>query len=85
MQKKSHVVKWEALMAFQNLYTLSVLKKSPTRLWAGDLYRTSNEARGQLNLWMTRPLRSFGSNQVAFGGMILPLSAMSMICCMLTG
>ena len=29
-------------------------------------------------LWLTRPSRSFGSNQVDFGGMMLPASAMSM-------
>ena len=31
------------------------------------------------NLWITKPLRSFGSNHVVFGGMMLPVSAMSMI------
>ena len=33
----------------------------------------------------TSPLRSLGSNHVALGGIILPLSAMSIICCMETG
>lgn len=37
------------------------------------------------NLWTISPLRSFGSNHVALGGMMFPLSAMSMICCMETG
>ncbi len=39
----------------------------------------------QVSLWMTRPERSLGSNHVALGGMILPLSAMSMICFIVTG
>ena len=29
-------------------------------------------------LWITKPERSFGSNQVVFGGMILPVSAISL-------
>ena len=37
------------------------------------------------SLWMMSPERNFGSNHVAFGGIIFPLSAMSMICCMETG
>ena len=37
------------------------------------------------NLWITKPERSFGSNHVAFGGIMLPLSAMSMICFIETG
>ena len=37
------------------------------------------------SLWIISPLRSLGSNHVALGGMILPLSAMSMICCIDTG
>ena len=36
-------------------------------------------------LWMTTPERSLGSNQVVLGGMMLPVSAMSMSCCMETG
>jgi len=35
--------------------------------------------------WMARPLRSFGSNQVVFGGMMLPVSAMRMSWSMDTG
>ena len=31
------------------------------------------------------PLRSLGSNHVAFGGMMLPESAMFIICCIETG
>ena len=37
------------------------------------------------NLCTTSPERSFGSNHVAFGGIILPLSAMSIICFIDTG
>ena len=37
------------------------------------------------SLCITSPERSFGSNHVAFGGMIFPLSAMSIICCIETG
>ena len=37
------------------------------------------------SLWITKPLRNLGSNHVALGGMMLPLSAMSMICCIDTG
>ncbi len=37
------------------------------------------------NLCITSPERSFGSNHVALGGMILPESAMSIICCIDTG
>ena len=40
---------------------------------------------GHDNLWITSPERSFGSNHVAFGGIIFPLSAMSIICCIDTG
>ena len=33
------------------------------------------------NLWITRPESSLGSNHVALGGIIFPLLAMSIICC----
>ena len=36
-------------------------------------------------VWITRPERSLGSNQVVFGGMMLPLSAISIICFIETG
>ena len=36
-------------------------------------------------LWITTPERSLGSNQVVFGGMMLPVSAMLMSCCIETG
>lgn len=39
----------------------------------------------QLNLWIINPERSFGSNQVVFGGMMLPVSAMSISCFIDTG
>jgi len=39
----------------------------------------------QSKVWITRFERSFGSNQVVLGDMMLPVSAMSMICFMLTG
>lgn len=35
--------------------------------------------------WITTPERSFGSNHVVFGGMMLPVSAMSISCCIETG
>lgn len=35
--------------------------------------------------WITTPERSFGSNHVVLGGMILPVSAMLMSCCIETG
>ena len=35
--------------------------------------------------WITTPERSFGSNHVVFGGMMLPVSAMLMSCCIETG
>ena len=37
------------------------------------------------SLWMTSPERSLGSNQVVLGGMMLPVSAMSMSCFIDTG
>ena len=37
------------------------------------------------NEWITTPERSFGSNQVVFGGMMLPVSAILMSCCIETG
>ena len=37
------------------------------------------------NLWMTSPERSLGSNHVVLGGMMLPVSAMSMSCFIDTG
>lgn len=37
------------------------------------------------SLWMTSPERSFGSNQVVLGGMMLPVSAMSISCFIVTG
>ena len=37
------------------------------------------------SLWITSPERSLGSNQVVLGGMILPVSAMSMSCFIDTG
>ena len=36
-------------------------------------------------MWMTSPERSLGSNQVVFGGMIFPESAMLISCCIDTG
>ena len=35
--------------------------------------------------WITTPERSLGSNHVVFGGMMLPVSAMLMSCCIETG
>lgn len=35
--------------------------------------------------WMTMPVRSLGSNQVALGGMMLPVSAMRITCSIVTG
>ncbi len=37
------------------------------------------------NEWITTPERSFGSNHVVLGGMMLPVSAMSINCCIETG
>ena len=39
----------------------------------------------QSSLWITRPERSLGSNHVVLGGMMLPVSAMSMSCFIDTG
>ncbi len=50
-----------------------------------SLYRPVDNANGQSSLCMTRPERSFGSNQVVFGGMILPESAISISCFIDTG
>lgn len=47
--------------------------------------RYQDGATPQLSLCITNPLRSLGSNQVAFGGMMFPLSAMFIICSILTG
>lgn len=37
------------------------------------------------NEWITTPERSLGSNHVVFGGMMLPVSAMSISCFIETG
>ena len=37
------------------------------------------------NEWITTPDRSLGSNHVVFGGMMLPVSAMLISCCIETG
>ena len=37
------------------------------------------------NVWITTPERNFGSNQVVFGGIMLPVSAMSISCFIDTG
>ena len=37
------------------------------------------------NLWITKPDRNLGSNQVVLGGIMFPVSAISIICFMLTG
>lgn len=37
------------------------------------------------NLWMTSPERSFGSNHVVLGGMMFPVSAISINCFIETG
>ena len=37
------------------------------------------------NEWITTPERSLGSNHVVFGGMMLPVSAMLISCCIDTG
>lgn len=50
-----------------------------------SLYRPVDNANGQSSLCMTSPERSFGSNQVVFGGMILPESAISISCFIDTG
>src|SRR5690554_1358736 len=39
----------------------------------------------QCNLWITSPERNLGSNQVVLGGMMLPVSAISISCFMETG
>ena len=41
--------------------------------------------RSYTSEWMARPERSLGSNQVVFGGMMLPVSAMRMSWSMDTG
>ena len=41
--------------------------------------------KAQESLWIARPLRSLGSNQVVFGGIMFPESAMSISCCIETG
>lgn len=45
----------------------------------------SDSCFSQSNLWITSPERSFGSNQVVFGGMMLPVSAISINCFIDTG
>ena len=45
----------------------------------------SHSLNSQLSSWITNPERNFGSNHVVFGGIMFPLSAMSMICCIVTG
>lgn len=50
-----------------------------------SLYRPVDNANGQSSLCMTSPERSFGSNKVVFGGMILPESAISISCFIDTG
>ena len=37
------------------------------------------------NEWITTPERSLGSNHVVLGGMMLPVSAISINCCIETG
>lgn len=43
------------------------------------------EASAYSMSWMTMPVRSLGSNQVALGGMMLPVSAMRITCSIVTG
>ena len=67
-----------------------VLRRRP-RCYAGDPGATPTpqvlhpHRRSYAREWMARPLRSFGSNQVVFGGMMLPVSAMRMSWSMETG
>ncbi len=44
-----------------------------------------NPMRAHSMSWMTMPVRSLGSNQVALGGMMLPVSAMRITCSIVTG
>ena len=53
-------------------------KKGPPQRAALVDYFSSNE-------WITTPDRSLGSNHVVFGGMMLPVSAMLISCCIETG
>ena len=43
------------------------------------------KGRAYESLWTNKPLRSLGSNQVDFGGMVLPASATAMTSLMLVG
>ena len=52
----------------------------PSRLFANFAVQLPPQ-----NVWMNNPDRSFGSNQVLFGGMICPASAMSINCANVTG
>lgn len=42
-------------------------------------------ARNYSKEWITTPDRSFGSNHVVLGGMMLPVSAILINCCIETG
>lgn len=53
-------------------------KKAAEKAALFSNYFSSNE-------WITTPERSFGSNHVVFGGMMLPVSAILMSCCIETG
>lgn len=48
-------------------------------------FRRKKTADYSANEWITTPERSLGSNHVVFGGMMLPVSAMSISCFIETG
>ena len=59
-----------------------VQKHVPINQWK---YKLRQPAGDYTSSWITRPERSFGSNHVVFGGMMLPVSAMSISCFIETG
>lgn len=68
--------------------TLGSFCLTAIRKYTEDVSRNgvdSKTANSQDSLWITRPERNLGSNHVVFGGMILPLSAISISCFIDTG
>ncbi len=65
--------------------TITPPQTATPRLVTGALPVFASGSRYSAKEWITTPERSLGSNQVVFGGMMLPVSAMSINCCIETG
>lgn len=74
------------LLLIEALLTVPCILSAHERVMVqADRSAVIKKVRAYTSLWMARPERSFGSNQVVLGGMMFPESEMFMSCSIETG